>query len=74
MPQNRTPRCRELTKAALALTDDILEQARARMAPAVMLGHKGGSTTSQRHGIEHYRKMAAARKTHAGGRPRKQPE
>ncbi len=74
MPQNRTPRCRELTKAALALTDDILEQARARMAPAVMLGHKGGSTTSQRHGIEHYRKMAAARKTHAGGRPRKQAE
>jgi hypothetical protein len=39
-----------------------------------MLGHKGGSTTSQRHGIEHYRMMAAARKTHAGGRPRKQAE
>jgi hypothetical protein len=41
------------------------------MAPAVVLGHKGGSTTSKRHGIEHYRKMAAARKTHAGGRPKK---
>jgi len=72
MPQNRTPRCLELTKAALALTDDIMKQ--VRMAPAVMLGHKGGSTTSQRHGIEHYRKMAAARKVHAGGRPRKQAE
>jgi hypothetical protein len=72
MPQNRTPRCLELTKAALALTDDILKQ--VRTAPAVVLGHKGGSTTSQRHGVEHYRKMAAARKTHAGGRPRKHPD
>jgi hypothetical protein len=72
MPQNRTPRCLELTRAALALTDDIMKQ--TRMAPAVVLGHKGGSATSQRHGIEHYRKMAAARKTHAGGRPRKHAE
>jgi hypothetical protein len=72
MPQNRTPRCLELTKAALALMDDIMKQ--TRTAPAAMLGHKGGSATSQRHGIEHYRKMAAARKTHAGGRPRKETE
>lgn len=70
MPQNRTPRCMELTKAALALMDDVLKQTRS--APAVVLGHKGGSTTSKRYGVEHYRKMAAARKTHAGGRPRKQ--
>jgi hypothetical protein len=74
MPQNRTPRCLELTKAALALTDDILKQAQTRTAPAALLGHKGGSATSQRHGAEHYRMMAAARKTHAGGRPRKQAE
>jgi hypothetical protein len=72
MPQNRTPRCLELTKAALALTDDIIK--RTRMAPAVVLGHKGGSATSKRHGVEHYRMMAAARKTHAGGRPRKHTE
>jgi len=72
MPQNRTPRCLELTRAALALADDILKQ--TRMTPAVVLGHKGGSATSQRHGAEHYRKMAAARKVHAGGRPRKQAE
>jgi hypothetical protein len=72
MPQNRTPRCLELTRAALALTDDIMKQ--THMTPAVVLGHKGGSTTSKRHGVEHYRKMAAARKTHAGGRPRKQAE
>ncbi|HXM43811.1 MAG TPA: hypothetical protein VN924_21435 [Bryobacteraceae bacterium] len=70
MPQNRTPRCLELTKAALALTDDILKQ--TRTAPAAILGHKGGSATAKRHGAEHYRLMAAARKTHAGGRPRKQ--
>src|SRR5579871_4089992 len=72
MPQNRSPRCLELTRAALALTDDIIKQ--TRMAPAAVLGHKGGSATSERHGTEHYRKMAAARKTYAGGRPRKQAE
>jgi len=52
MPQNRTPRCLELTRIAMVLTDDILTQ----------------------DGINHYRKMAYARKTHAGGRPRKQTE
>ena len=72
LPENRTPACRELLRAALALTDDLLKQ--ARMPAAAALGHKGGSTTAQRHGTEHYRQMAAARKTHAGGRPRKQAE
>jgi len=42
MPQNRTPRCLELTKAALALTDEILKQ--TRMAPAVVLGRHCRST------------------------------
>ncbi|HXJ91293.1 MAG TPA: hypothetical protein VMT20_00245 [Terriglobia bacterium] len=70
LPENRTPRCRELLSTALALTDDLIKQ--SRTAPAVALGHKGGSTTARRHGPEHYRKMAAARKTHAGGRPPKQ--
>jgi hypothetical protein len=69
-PENRTPRCRELLSAALALADDLLKQ--GNVAPAVALGHKGGSTTSRRHGAEHYRQMAAARKVHAGGRPRKE--
>jgi len=45
-----------------------------RMTPAAALGHKGGSITSRKHGPEHYRKMAAARKTHGGGRSRKQAE
>ena len=70
LPENRTPACRELLRAALALTDDLLKQ--ARMPAAAALGRKGGSTTAQRHGTEHYRQMAAARKTHAGGRPRKE--
>ena len=70
LPENRTPRCRELLSAALALTDDLLKQ--GNVAPAVPLGHKGGSTTSRRHGLEHYRMMAATRKVHGGGRPRKQ--
>jgi len=70
LPENRTPACRECLRAALAITDDLLKQ--ARMPAAAALGHKGGTTTSQRHGAEHYRQMAAARKTHAGGRPRKQ--
>jgi hypothetical protein len=70
LPENRTPRCRELLAAALALADDLMNQGRTR--PAAILGHKGGSTTSERHGIEHYRMMAAARRTHGGGRPRKQ--
>jgi hypothetical protein len=69
LPENRTQRCRELLSAALALADDLLKQERTK--PAVILGHKGGTATSRRHGPEHYRMMAAARKTHAGGRPRK---
>jgi hypothetical protein len=70
LPENRTPRCRELLTAALALTDDLTKQ--GGESPSVALGHKGGSTTSQRHGTEHYRMMSASRKVHGGGRPRKQ--
>ncbi|MGO9096990.1 MAG: hypothetical protein ACLQGV_17425 [Bryobacteraceae bacterium] len=70
LPQNRTAHCRENLRAALALAEDLIKQ--QRMTPAAVLGHKGGSTTSRRLGPEHYRKMAAARKTRAGGRPRKQ--
>jgi hypothetical protein len=70
LPQNRTGACRENLRAALALVDDLIGQ--AKIAPAAVLGHKGGSATSKRHGVEHYRQMAAARKTRAGGRPRKE--
>jgi len=71
LPQNRTAHCRENLRAALALVDDITKQ--LRTPAAAVLGHKGGSTTSLRFGPEHYRKMSAARKKRAGGRPRKQP-
>src|SRR5271157_1640270 len=70
LPENRTPRCRELLGTALALTDDLLEH--GEIAPATILGSKGGSVTARRHGVEHYRQMAAARKTHGGGRPHKE--
>lgn len=72
LPENRTPRCRELLSTALALADDLLKQERVK--PAAILGHKGGSATSRRHGPEHYRQMAAMRKTRAGGRPPKKAE
>jgi hypothetical protein len=68
LPETRTPACRELLQSALALTDDLIKHA---PTPAAALGHKGGSTTARRHGPEHYRQMAAKRKTHGGGRPRK---
>ncbi len=71
LPENRTPRCREVLSTALALADDLLKQ--ERIKPAVALGHKGGSATSRKHGPEHYRRMAAMRKTRRGGRPRKKP-
>ncbi|HUD15123.1 MAG TPA: hypothetical protein VMQ56_15835, partial [Terracidiphilus sp.] len=72
LPQNRTANCRESLTAALALAEDLLKQ--HRMAAAAVLGRKGGSTTARRLGAEHYRKMAAARKSHGGGRPRKQAD
>ncbi len=72
LPENRTPRCRELLGAALALTDNLLKQ--GTVSPGAALGHKGGSATARRHGSEHYRQMAAARKTLGGGRPRKKTQ
>jgi hypothetical protein len=69
LPENRTAACRELLQTALALTDDLLKQS---TSPAAVLGHEGGSTTAKRHGVEHYRQMAAKRKVHGGGRPRKE--
>ena len=65
LPQNRTAHCRENLHAALALAEDLLKQ--QRMTPAAALGRKGGSATARKLGVDHYRKMAAARKTHGGG-------
>jgi len=72
LPQNRTGRSRELLRTALAITDDLIsENRKADKSHAAALGRKGGSATSKRLGAEHYRRMAAARKTRSGGRPRK---
>jgi len=74
LPENRTAACRELLSAALDLTGDLLKVIKTPIPAAAILGRKGGSTTSLRHGVEHYRQMAAKRKTLGGGRPRKKPE
>ena len=72
LPENRTSACRESLKAAVAIADDLLKH--SRMTAAAVLGSKGGSTTARKLGSEHYKRMAAARKTHAGGRPRKRAD
>ena len=69
LPENRTARCRELLTTALALADDLLAQ--EKLPAATILGRKGGSVTAKR-GSEYFRKLAARRKTHGGGRPPKE--
>jgi hypothetical protein len=69
LPQNRTARCRELLRTALALTDDLISQ--AKLPAAAIMGRKGGAVTAKR-GSAYFRKLAARRKTHGGGRPRKE--
>jgi len=69
LPENRTARCRELLGTALALADDLLKQ--TRIPAAAILGKKGGKVTAKR-GSDYFRKLAARRKTHGGGRPPKQ--
>lgn len=71
LPDNRTRRCQELLKAALALTGDLLKQ--AKTPSAVALGRKGGQASAQK-GSDYFRKLAAKRKTHGGGRPRKESD
>ena len=71
LPENRTAAARDLLKTALALTDDLIGQ--ARLTPAAVLGRKGGASIAKR-GSEYFRALAAKRKTRAGGRPRKQAE
>ena len=63
LPESRSERAYELLTAAVSLADDLLEQ-----SPAVTLGKKGGKTTAKR-GPEYFRKIAAMRKSHKGGRP-----
>jgi hypothetical protein len=69
LPQNRTGRSRELLRSALALTDDLISQ--VGKTAGEVIGRKGGSATAHKFGADHFRKLAALRKTRAGGRPRK---
>ena len=59
LPQNRTAACQELLQSALALTNDLLSQAKTS---GISVRTQGGSATARRHGPEHYRQMAAKRK------------
>lgn len=65
LPEGRAQRAHELLTAAVHLADDLLEQ-----SPAATLGAKGGKETAKR-GSDYFRKIAAKRKTFAGGRPPK---
>lgn len=66
LPEGRSQRAHELLTAAVHLADDLLEQ-----SPAATLGAKGGKETAKR-GPEYFRKIAAMRKEHKGGRPTKE--
>jgi hypothetical protein len=72
LPENRTKAARDLLKTSLALIDDLISQ--AKLPAAAIMGRKGGASVVRKLGSDHFRRMAAARKTRAGGRPRKQAE
>jgi hypothetical protein len=67
LPEARSQRAHELLTAALALVDDM---GRSAKNPAAALGSKGGTATAKKLGSEHFRQLAAKRKTYAGGRPK----
>jgi hypothetical protein len=72
LPEGRAERCRELVDTALTIADSLQDKRPVRgQNPAVMLGRAGGKRTAER-GPEYFRKIAAMRKTRAGGRPRKE--
>ena len=68
LPQGRTQRAQELLGDAVVLAEHLMA-----IPPAAALGKRGGLTTAKR-GSEYFAKIAAMRKTRAGGRPRKQAE
>jgi hypothetical protein len=68
LPENRSKRACELLGTALKLADHLLTE-----SPAVTLGKLGGKKIAER-GPDYFRELAARRKTHAGGRPRKRAE
>jgi hypothetical protein len=69
LPTHPIAHCRELLCAAQGLTDDLLKQ--SKLPAAAVLGARGGSQTAKR-GSDYFRQLAAKRKNHGGGRPRKE--
>jgi len=65
LPEGRAARALELLDSAVALTDNLI----ATPTIAASLGRKGGKVTAKR-GPEYFAKIAAMRKTRAGGRPK----
>lgn len=66
LPQNRTARGRELLKAALALTDDVISQ--SKLSAASVMGRKTGSVIAKR-GSDYFRSWPpGARPTAGAGR------
>ncbi len=69
LPEGRAERAHELLGASVKLADELLKE-----SPAAKMGAKGGRATARRMQAEnpnYYRKIAAKRKTRAGGRPKK---
>lgn len=73
LPEGRSIRAHELLSAAMRVADQLLITVKERKPAAAVLGAKGGQRTAER-GPEYYRKIAAMRKTRAGGRPKNMPE
>lgn len=65
LPERRSQRAHELLSAALHLADHLVET-----SPAATLGASGGKVTAKR-GSDYFREIAAMRKEHKGGRPKK---
>ena len=66
MPEGRSRRALELLGDSVVLADYLLT-----IEPASVLGALGGAATAKR-GSDYFRRIAAMRKTRAGGRPRKE--
>lgn len=72
-PHPSVASARESLTAALALNKDLIQRSTNKAVEsnaAAALGAKGGNKTAER-GPEYFARIAAMRKTKAGGRPRK---
>jgi hypothetical protein len=68
VPTGGIESCEEILYSARLLVKDLLTTPAS--IPAATLGKLGGEKTAER-GADYFRKIAGMRKTHGGGRPRK---